>query len=187
MDNITILIIALGLALDAFAVSITSGVTLRCFKVRPAFRVAIFFGGFQALMPVIGWFAGSSFKSYIETFDHWIAFGLLVFIGSKMIYESIMIKEAEKKCDPNNLNTVLILAIATSIDALAVGLSFSILQVEIIKPVLIIGLVTFFVSLGGVYLGGKFGSLFENKIELLGGLILIGIGIKILIQHLLFL
>ncbi len=186
MDFITIFVIAVGLAMDAFAVSIASGVTLKCFQVKPAFRVAVFFGGFQALMPVLGWIAGSSFQKYIQAFDHWIAFGLLSFIGGKMIYESFVIKEAESKCDPNNLTTIFILAIATSIDALAVGLSFSVLRVQIITPVIIIGIVTFLLSLVGVYIGGKFGSLFENKIELIGGLVLISIGSKILVEHLFY-
>jgi len=186
MDFITIFIIAVGLAMDAFAVSIASGVTLKCFQARPAFRVALFFGGFQAIMPVLGWLAGSSFKQYIEAYAHWVAFGLLAFIGGKMIYESFVIKDTESKCDPNNITTVFILAIATSIDALAVGLSFSVLQVQIITPVIIIGIVTFLLSLAGVYIGGKFGSLFENKIELLGGLVLIGIGVKILFENLFF-
>lgn len=184
MDFITIFVIAVGLAMDAFAVSIASGVTLKCFQAKPAFRVAFFFGGFQALMPVIGWLAGSTFYKYIQAFDHWIAFGLLSFIGGKMIYESFVIKETESKCDPRNLEMVFLLAIATSIDALAVGLSFSVLKVVIIFPVIVIGLVTFILSFTGVYIGGKFGSIFENKIELIGGLVLIGIGIKILIEHL---
>jgi len=186
MSFITIMIIALGLAMDAFAVSITSGVTMRCFETRPALRVAIFFGGFQALMPVLGWLAGSSFQKYIAAFDHWIAFGLLVFIGGKMIVESFFIEKTEDKCDPNNITTVFILALATSIDALAVGLSFSVLDVQIIYPAFIIGIVTFLLSLLGVYIGEKFGSLFENKIEFIGGVILIGIGVKILIEHLFF-
>ncbi|MDP8201072.1 MAG: manganese efflux pump MntP family protein [Candidatus Tenebribacter burtonii] len=186
MNIITIILIAFGLAMDAFAVSIASGVTLKCFKVRPALRVAFFFGGFQALMPVLGWLAGTSFQHYIAAFDHWIAFGLLTFIGGKMIYESFLIEKAESKCDPNNLITVFVLSIATSIDALAVGLSFSALQVQIIQPAIIIGIITFLLSLLGVYLGGKFGSLFENKIEFIGGTVLIGIGLKILIEHLFF-
>ncbi len=184
MDFITIFLIALGLAMDAFAVSIASGVTLKCFKAVPAFRMAIFFGGFQAIMPVLGWLAGSTFHNCIQAFDHWIAFGLLAFIGGKMIYESSFIEKTESKCDPNSLSTVFILAIATSIDALAVGLSFSVLNVSIIQPVIITGIVTFLLSLLGVYIGGKFGSLFESKIELAGGIVLIGIGVKILIEHL---
>ena len=186
MNFVTIIIIALGLAMDAFAVSIASGVTLKCFKIGPALRVALFFGGFQALMPVLGWLAGSTFQHYIAAFDHWVAFGLLTFIGGKMIYESFIIEKTENKCDPNKLGIVFVLAIATSIDALAVGLSFSVLQVQIVNPVIIIGVITFLLSLLGVYIGGKFGSIFENKIELIGGIILIGIGVKILIEHLFF-
>lgn len=186
MNLSTIIIIALGLSMDAFAVSIASGVTLKRFKVGPALRVALFFGGFQALMPVLGWLAGSTFQQYIAAFDHWVAFGLLTFIGGKMIYESFLIEKTEDNCDPNNLTTIFILAIATSIDALAVGLSFSVLQVQIIQPVIIIGIVTFLLSLLGVYIGGRFGSLFEKKIEFIGGIILIGIGLRILIEHLYF-
>jgi len=186
MNFVTITIIAIGLAMDAFAVSIASGVTLKQFKVGPALRVALFFGGFQALMPVLGWLTGSSFQQYIAAFDHWIAFGLLTFIGSKMIYESFLIEKTENNYDPNNLATVFVLSIATSIDALAVGLSFSALQVQIIQPAIVIGIVTFLLSLLGVYIGGKFGSLFENKIEFIGGTVLIGIGLKILIEHLFF-
>ena len=186
MNIITIILIAFGLAMDAFAVSIASGVTLKCFKVGPAFRVAIFFGGFQALMPVLGWLAGSSFQQYIAAFDHWIAFGLLSFIGGKMIYESFLLEKTGSNCDPNKPTTIFLLAIATSIDALAVGLSFAVLNIQIIQPAIIIGIITFLLSLLGVYLGGKFGSLFENKIELIGGIVLIGIGLKILIEHLFF-
>ncbi len=184
MDLITIIFIALGLAMDAFAVSIASGVTLKKVRLRYAFRVALFFGGFQALMPLLGWLAGNSFSSYIAAFDHWVAFGLLAFIGGKMIYESTVLKEAEKKTDPRNLTILFILAIATSIDALAVGLSFSFLNVTIIEPVIIIGVITFLLSFAGVYIGARTGSFFENKIEIIGGIILIGIGIKILIEHL---
>ncbi|HPR16827.1 MAG TPA: manganese efflux pump MntP family protein [Candidatus Cloacimonadota bacterium] len=185
MDFLTIILIAVGLAMDAFAVSIASGVTLKGFQLRAGFRLALFFGGFQALMPVLGWLAGSGFRKYIESFDHWAAFGLLAFIGGKMIYESFLIEKSENRRDPNNYLTVLILAIATSIDALAVGLSFSVLHVHIITPSIIIGIVTFLLSLLGVYIGGKTGSIFENKIELLGGLVLLGIGVKILLEHLL--
>jgi putative Mn2+ efflux pump MntP len=185
MDLITIVFIALGLAMDAFAVSIASGVTLKKVRLRYAFRVAFFFGGFQALMPLLGWLAGSSFSSYIAAFDHWVAFGLLTFIGGKMIYESTVLKEAEKKTDPRNLTILFILAIATSIDALVVGLSFSFLNVTIIEPVIIIGVITFLLSFAGVYIGARTGSFFENKIEIIGGVILIGIGLKVLIEYLL--
>lgn len=184
MNHTSIIIIALGLAMDAFAVSIASGVSLKCFKANLAFRVALFFGGFQAIMPLIGWLAGNSFSRYIEAYAHWIAFGMLAIIGGKMIYESTVIDEVESKCDPRNLGILFVLAVATSIDALAVGLSFSMLQVSIIEPVLVIGIITFILSFAGVYLGDKFGSLFENKMEIIGGIILILIGIKILLEHL---
>ncbi|MDN5354981.1 MAG: hypothetical protein PWQ09_1737 [Candidatus Cloacimonadota bacterium] len=185
MDIFSIIVIAIGLAMDAFAVSIASGVTIRCFKQRIAFRVAFFFGFFQAIMPVLGWLAGNSFRIYITSFDHWIAFGLLLFIGGKMIYESFYLEEKQKSCNPENILILFTLAIATSIDALAVGLSFSILNLNIIEPILIIGVITFVLSYIGVFIGDKFGSLFENKIEIIGGLVLIGIGIKILLEHLL--
>lgn len=184
MSHLTIIVIAIGLAMDAFAVSIASGVSLKCFKANLAFRVALFFGGFQAIMPLIGWLAGKSFSQYIEAYDHWIAFGMLSIIGGKMIYESTVIDEVESKCDPHNLLILFGLAIATSIDALAVGLSFSMLSVSIVEPVLVIGVITFVLSFAGVYIGDKFGSLFENKMEIIGGVILILIGTKILLQHL---
>ncbi len=184
MSLLTILFIALGLSIDCFAVSISSGITLKCFRVKYALRVGAFFGGFQALMPVVGWLTGLSFKRYIEGYDHWIAFLLLSFIGGKMIYESAIIKKAEKSCDPRNILLVFILAIATSIDALAVGLSFSVLGMSIITPVILIGVVSFIMSIFGMYLGDKFGNIFGNKVEIVGGFILIFIGFKILIQHL---
>ena len=184
MDYFTIVLIGIGLAMDALAVSITSGFTLKTFKVRYAFKIAIFFGAFQAIMPVLGWLAGNSFRQYIESVDHWIAFGLLAFIGGKMIYESTIMKKTESKADPNNLLILFGLSLATSIDALAVGISFSVLKLEIIGPVLIIGLVTFIFSFFGVYIGKRFGKFLGNKIEITGGVVLIGIGIKILIEHL---
>lgn len=182
---LSIILIAIGLSMDAFAVSITSGCTIRCLKLRHAFRIAILFGVFQALMPVLGWLAGIGLKQYVESFDHWIAFGLLAFIGGKMIYEALWISEVERKCDPLNLYVLLGLAVATSIDALAVGITFAFLKVAIVTPALLIGLITFSISLGGVYLGNSMGDRLGSKMEVIGGLILIGIGIKILLQHLL--
>lgn len=184
MNWFEIILIALGLAMDAFAVSIASGVTLQKFKFRIAFRVAFFFGFFQAIMPLIGWFAGHQFSRFISAIDHWLAFGLLAFIGGKMIYESTILEKTETTCDPRKINILFILAVATSIDALAIGLSFSFLNITIITPVLIIGLVTFFLSFLGVFLGDRFGRLFEGKIELIGGIVLIAIGTKILFEHL---
>lgn len=172
--------------MDAFAVAVTSGFILKKMKFYHAFKIALFFGGFQAIMPVLGWLAGLTVKDYIQAFDHWIAFGLLLFIGGKMIYESFKIKEEEEKeCDPTRFGNLLLLAIATSIDALAVGITFAFLKISILSPVIIIGCVTFILSLTGVYVGNRVGHFFENKLELFGGLVLIGIGVKILIEHLL--
>lgn len=181
---LSIILIAVGLAMDAFAVSITSGCTIQCLKIRHAFRIAFLFGMFQALMPVLGWLAGIGLKQYVEAFDHWIAFALLVFIGGKMIYEAVWMEEVERKCDSLNLYVLLGLAVATSIDALAVGITFAFLKIAIITPALIIGIITFGISLGGVFIGNRLGDRLGYKMEIFGGLILIGIGIKILIQHL---
>jgi len=248
MKTLEIFLIALGLAMDAFAVSIASGATMKKLELRNALKMGLFFGGFQTLMPVIGWFAGIGMKSFITGWDHWLAFGLLTLVGGKMIYEAMWInldpavqngshrnnkgtdlscripreagggpsamragpdevyssrrapamraescncnfqvkgdeRQAAKKC-PFDTGVLLILALATSIDALAVGITFSVLSVSIILPVITIGLVTFVLSAAGVQIGVKGGHFFENKIEIAGGLILIGIGTKILISHL---
>ncbi len=184
LQLLPILVISLGLAMDAFAVSITNGITIQCLKLRHAVRIAIFFGGFQALMPLLGWLAGIGLKKYVESFDHWIAFALLVFIGAKMIYEAIWIDEVEKKCDPLNLVVLLGLAIATSIDALAVGITFAFLHIAIIAPAIIIGVITILLSFAGVFIGNRIGDHLGSKMEVLGGIILIGMGIKILLSHL---
>ena len=186
MDIITILFIAVGLSMDAFAVSITSGLTIKNLKVNNAFKIAIFFGSFQAIMPLIGWLAGLSVRNFISGIDHWIAFGLLSFVGGKMIYESLSTKPTAKENNPLNLYVLLVLSVATSIDALAVGLSLSFLNISIAMPVVIIGVVTFFLSFLGVFIGDRFGHFFEKKMEIIGGLILVGIGIKIVIEHLVF-
>ncbi|MBW2623194.1 MAG: manganese efflux pump [Deltaproteobacteria bacterium] len=179
----TIFFIAVGLAMDAFAVSITSGLTVRPFRFGFAFKIAFLFGLFQAVMPVLGWLAGLSFRSLISGFDHWIAFGLLAFIGGKMVFEGFSDNSAAKERNFLSLWVLLVLAVATSIDALAVGLSFSLLKTSIVFPAVVIGLVTFVISALGVLIGSRFGHRFENKAEILGGLILIGIGIKIVIDH----
>jgi len=179
----TIILIALGLAMDAFAVSVSSGFTARSLKLRHAMRIALFFGGFQAIMPIIGWLAGSRLRGFITGVDHWIAFGLLFAIGVKMIYESRKIGK-EKTADPLNLYILFLLAVATSIDALAVGISLSFIDVAIITPSVIIGIVTFVLSFIGVYTGKKFGHFFESRLEVAGGIILIAIGTKILVEHL---
>ncbi len=180
----TILFIAVGLAMDAFAVSVVTGSVYKDFKIRHALRMALFFGGFQAIMPVVGFLAGLGLVNYIAPYDHWVAFALLFFVGGKMIYESFRIEAAEKNRNPANLPVLLLLSFATSIDALAVGITLSLLKAPVGLAVTIIGLVTFGLSYGGVYLGKRFGHFFESKIEIIGGLILIAIGIKIVIEHL---
>jgi len=184
MDLITILFIAFGLAMDAFAVSVTSGVTLKQERVNNALRIGLHFGAFQAFMPLIGWLAGLKLKDFIAGVDHWIAFGLLSLIGGKMIWESMKMGSGGKPANDLTPLVLLSLSVATSIDALAVGVSFAFLKVGIVVPILVIGLVTFVLSFLGVMVGNKIGHFFERKIETLGGLILIGIGIKILIEHL---
>jgi putative Mn2+ efflux pump MntP len=184
MKLLTILFVAVGLAMDAFAVSIVTGSVYKELHVKHALRMALFFGGFQAVMPIIGFLAGLSLRDYITAFDHWIAFGLLSFVGGKMIYESFKIEAAERNRDPSNFMILLGLSFATSIDALAVGITLSLLKGPIAPAVTIIGLVTFTLSYAGVSLGKRFGHFFESKIEVVGGLILIAIGLKILIEHL---
>lgn len=183
MDIIAVLFIAFGLAMDAFAVSVTSGVTTKGLRVNGALKIAVFFGLFQAFMPLIGWLAGTGLSFAISGFDHWVAFGLLLFIGCKMIYESFKLDSAEKGRNVLDFHVLLVLAVATSIDALAVGMSFGFLDVAITLPVVVIGVVTFVLSLVGVCFGKWFGHLFENRIEIVGGLVLIGIGVKILLEH----
>jgi len=181
-----IVVIAVGLAMDAFAVSVVSGSACKQLHVKHALRMAAFFGGFQAFMPLIGSLAGLSLKEYITSYDHWIAFCLLSAVGAKMIYESFKIKSVEENLDPSNIFVLLALSIATSIDALAIGITLSFITSSIGVAVTIIGLVTFVLSYLGVVIGKRFGHFFENKIEIFGGLILIAIGAKILIEHLLF-
>jgi len=185
MAAITIITLAIALAADAFAVSIVSGAAYKKFHVGRALQMALFFGTFQAVMPLIGSLAGLTIRAYISHYDHWIAFGLLAGIGGKMIYESFRIKTIEQKPDPAAISVLLILSVATSIDALAAGITLPFINVPVAAAVIVIGLVTFVLSYIGVYIGRKIGHFFENKIELLGGLVLIGLGLKILIRHLL--
>jgi putative Mn2+ efflux pump MntP len=180
--DLAVLLIALGLAMDSFSVSIANGLATKTFKISKALTIALFFGFVQGLMPVFGWLAGESIADYISAFDHWIAFTLLTVIGIKMIYESIV-------NNPNNflsvytIKVILILSVVTSIDALAVGFSFSFLDISIFFPAIIIGVITFLLSFLGVYVGRRFGEILKNRIEIFGGLILIGIGLKILLEH----
>ncbi|HSF74649.1 MAG TPA: manganese efflux pump MntP family protein [Microcoleus sp.] len=184
MDAATTILLSLGLAADAFAVAVSSGLAIKHMKVNKALKIALFFGGFQAFMPVIGWFFGLSFSSLITPIDHWIAFGLLSFIGGRMIYESLQSEECEKKFNPLDTGTLITLSVATSIDALAVGLGFAVLKDSIALAVTAIGFITFFLAFAGVFIGHKCGNLFANKIEILGGAILIFIGSRILFLHL---
>ena len=186
MNFLTIFVVAVGLAMDAFAVSIASGAAYKQLQVRHTLRIALFFGGFQAFMPLIGALAGLSVKDYIGDYDHWIAFVILAAVGGKMIYESFKITEAEKNNSPSNILVLLALSVATSIDALAIGITLSLVAASIITAVIVIGLVTFVMSYIGVMIGKRFGHIFENKIEAIGGLVLIILGVKILLEHMVF-
>jgi manganese efflux pump family protein len=187
MSLITIILVAVALAMDAFAVSITSGVTIKKMHLRHALRISGFFGLFQAIMPVAGWSVGRLAAGYITRYDHWIAFALLLFVGVKMIHEAVTLeKDSEKRSNPLDLYILVTLAFATSIDAAAVGITMSFLNVAIAGPAIIIGVITFLISFAGIYIGKSSGKFFGNKIEIFGGIVLIGIGIKIVIEHLFF-
>ncbi len=180
------ILIAIALSMDALAVSIASGIILKKSKIMNALKIAFFFGLFQLMMPLVGAFAGTFLKDFIVTFDHWVIFAILAVIGGKMIYEAFIIKEEEEKLDPTNLKTLLFLSVATSIDAFAVGISLSLLSGSIYLAVTIIGVITFVICFIGVMIGDFLGHFFEEKIEAFGGIILIGIGIKILVEHIFF-
>jgi len=182
MDIITIIFIAVGLAMDAFAVSIANGMATTSQKRKNALIMASSFSASQMLMPLAGWLAGLAMAELIMGIDHWIAFSLLTFIGAKMIYESTK-KENGKQDSSLRIHTLLTLSIATSIDALMVGLSFAFLQTALAIPIIIIGLVTFTLSFTGFLFGNAIGKIFKNKIKAAGGIILIAIGIKILLEH----
>ena len=181
------LLLGVGLAMDAFAVSICKGLAMRKVNKKQAVIIALFFGGFQAIMPVIGWLLCKGFQTYIEVFDHWIAFALLAFIGVKMIIETLREKEddvvIEEMDPPLDMKEMLMLAIATSIDALAVGISLAALDRPIVESSTIIGVVTFVISIIGVYIGNFFGNRYKKRAELTGGIILVLIGVKILCEH----
>ena len=184
MGTWELLVIAIGLSMDAFAVSICKGLSMRKMNWKNAVLAGIYFGGFQSLMPLLGYFLGSRFKDYIVSVDHWIAFILLAIIGISMIKES---RESDEDInDSFDFKTMLVLAIATSIDALAIGVTFAFLRVNIVPAVSFIGVITFTLSVIGIKIGNVFGSKFKSKAELAGGFILIIMGIKILIEHLFF-
>lgn len=183
MHIVELIIIAIGVSMDAFAVSVCKGLSTRRLRPKYMLSAASWFGGFQALMPLIGYFVGISFADLVTDVDHWIAFVLLAFIGGKMIKEACQ-KDDENEHNPDfSFKTMFLLAIATSIDALAVGVSFAFLRVDIWTSILLIGLMTGAFSALGVFLGHMFGSRFKSKAEFLGGLILVAIGIKILLEH----
>lgn len=184
MEIITIVLVALALSMDAFAVAVGKGLNMKKVDIKWALIIAAFFGIFQALMPVLGWVLGSQFEKYISSCDHWIAFSLLAFMGGKMIYESRNKDCCEEAEDKRSYKELLILAIATSIDALAAGISFAITKIDIILSTILIGIITFTLSFLGVFIGNKFGCKYKSTAELCGGIILILIGIKILIEHL---
>lgn len=179
----TFFLVSIGLSMDTLAVSVTSGAAIKKFNFHYAFKFALLFGAFQALMLLAGWLTGLTIVQYVQNFSHWIAFGLLTLIGIKMIYESTLLKE-KTDSPPLGFIILLSLAFATSIDALSVGISFSLLHYTIMLPVLILGVVTFSMSLTGIYIGERFGTLFEKKMALIGGIILILIGIINIFQYL---
>lgn len=172
--------------MDAFAVSITSGIAIKRMHLGHAIIIGLFFGSFQALMPLLGWISGIKFASWIKAFDHWIACAILAFLGLKMILESKSLEQKQQLSNPMEIPILFMMALATSIDALAVGVTLSFLEISIIAPITVIGSVTFLLSFCGTYIGNSCGSFLESKIEIAGGVMLIGIGFKILIEHLFF-
>jgi putative Mn2+ efflux pump MntP len=178
-----VVLVAVGLAMDAFAVSLAAGTSKTCRGPRPTFRLSFHFGLFQALMPVIGWYLGTRVAVLMGAVDHWIAFGLLAFVGVRMIRSGFDKREDVKKPDPSKGWTLVTLSLATSIDALAVGLSLAMLEVSIWYPSVVIGVITAGLSVLGVRLGSKLGAVFGRRMEVVGGVILIGIGLKILIDE----
>jgi len=184
MHWLTILGLAVGLAMDALAVAIGTGLVLKRLTVRHVFRLAFHFGLFQSLMPILGWLAGRTIDAYIRGYDHWIAFGLLTFVGGKMLWEARRKEEDVQPGDPTRGWMLVLLSLATSIDALAVGLSMAFLQVSIWLPSIVIGLVACAFTAGGILFGSRIGRRFGRWPEAIGGLALLGIGAKILAGHL---
>ena len=183
MSLLTLFITAVGLSMDAFAVAICKGLAMKKLSWKKALIIGLWFGGFQALMPTIGYLLGTRFERYVTAIDHWIAFVLLALIGANMVKESFS-KEEESSNDAVDFKTMFLLAIATSIDALAVGVTYAFLQVRIVPAVSFIGIITFTLSIVGVKIGNVFGLKYKSKAELTGGIILIVMGIKILLEHL---
>ena len=189
MGILDLFVIGVGLSMDAFAVAICKGLGMHRINLRHAFVIALFFGGFQALMPLIGFFLGSYLAELVNPIDHWIAFGLLAFIGAKMLWDAFKSDADDGQSDSAqeealDLKELLMLAVATSIDALAVGITFAFLEVNIWIAITVIGLTTFVLSFAGVVVGNRFGARYERPSTIVGGIVLIGIGVKILLEHL---
>ena len=184
---VELFLIGVGLSMDAFVVSICKGLGMSRLNMRQAAVISLFFGGFQAFMPLIGWALGSQLTDFITPIDHWIAFGLLAFVGGKMLWDAFHEDDEDEGVQTDeklDLKELLMLAIATSIDALAVGITFAFLQVAIVPSITIIGLTTFIISFAGVAVGHFFGARFEKPATIVGGVVLILIGVKILLEHL---
>ena len=185
MDSLSLIAVAVALAMDAFAVALAAGAVLHPLSFRPCFRLAFHFGLFQALMPVVGWLAGLTVQSFVAAWSHWIAFVLLLYIGGRMVHEALSAEEGqERNNDPSRGLTMVGLAVATSIDALAVGLSLAMLDVVVWVPALVIGLVACGFTVLGLFLGNRAGKLWGRRVEVVGGAILIFIGLKILLSAL---
>ncbi|MBQ9265410.1 MAG: manganese efflux pump [Clostridia bacterium] len=184
MNFISLLMLAVGLSMDAFAVAICKGLALKKIQWKHALIVGLWFGGFQALMPLLGYLVGEQFRDAIAAYDHWVAFGLLLLIGGNMIREALFENEETPPDAALSFRPMLLLAIATSIDALAVGVTFAYLEVNIWSSILLIGCTTCVISMAGVKIGSLFGDRYEKKAEILGGAILILLGAKILLEHL---
>lgn len=187
MGFVELFLIAVGLSMDAFAVSVCKGLCMKRLNLRQAAVIALFFGGFQALMPLIGWTLGTQFEKCITPVDHWIAFVLLALIGSKMLWDAFHADDGDASCPADgklDLRELTMLAIATSIDALAVGITFAFLRVDIAVSVGLIGATTFVLSVAGVAVGHRFGARYEKPATVAGGIVLILIGLKILLEHL---
>lgn len=178
----SILAIAIGLSMDSLAVSITSGAMIQRFKLRRALKISIYLAVFQGVFPVLGWVLGAGFSKHMEKIDHWVAFILLVIVGGKMLIESF--KHEEHKCfNPTKTSILISMAIATSIDAAVVGVGFGLLKVSILIPFILITLTTFIFSMSGIFVGTRFGERYKSKAEFVGGIVLIGLGTKTLIEH----
>ena len=187
MSIVELFLIGVGLSMDAFAVAVCQGLCMPKLNLRQGGVIALYFGGFQALMPLIGWFLGSQFAGYIQSFDHWVAFVLLALIGGNMVREALSPEEEETSCAVNSTldhKKLFMMAVATSIDALAIGVAFAFMDVLILPAVSLIGCTTFCLSLVGVVVGNFFGSRYKKRAELTGGIILILLGVKILLEHL---